>query len=67
MNITENHEILCVTCGFMWEYDWSDDQAEDEHMSFDGAHYPNWSDTPSEELDIIVSLEDTGRLPSYLR
>lgn len=60
-------DIFCLTCGFGWPEDFSDDQAEDAHTEHDGAHYANWSDTPSEERDIMVSLQDTGQLPHYLR
>ena len=56
-------EPMCITCGFVWEDGWPEDNAEDSHMMFDSAHYPVWSHQPSEELDIMneVWLQDTGR------
>lgn len=60
-------EIFCITCG-----DYLDNSQEDtgDWNAFghtDSAHFPNWSDTPSEELDIMTSLADYGTLPTYLR
>ena len=59
-----DEEIFCITCGDYADMSLPDTGDWDSYGHTDSAHYPNWSDQPSEELDIMeaVMREDWGAI-----
>ncbi len=60
-------DIICITCGISPDLDQPYTGEWDSYGHEDSAHYPNWSDEPSEELSIMeaVMLEDYGRISNW--
>ena len=59
--------VICVTCGTSPDMSLPNTGDWDAYGHEDSAHNPNWSDQPSEELDIYeaVMMEDYGRISNW--